>query len=48
MINAAIILYFLLWGIALIGSIVFFFFILNRRLKEKKIEKEKHKDYDKY
>ena len=41
-------LYLGLWIIGFIVAIIFFFFVLRQRMKEKKIEEKKHKDYDKY
>ena len=46
--NLAIILYFMFWILCAIGGVIFFFIVLAQRMKEKKIEKEKHKEYKDY
>ena len=46
--NIAIILYLIFWILCAIGAVVFFFVVLRQRIKEKKIEKEKHKEYKDY
>lgn len=44
----AIGIYLGLWIMGLIAAVIFFIWVLNQRIKEKKIEEKKHKDYDKY
>ncbi|WP_171903830.1 hypothetical protein [Cellulosilyticum sp. I15G10I2] len=40
--------YLALWGLGLFAAFVFLFVVLGQRLKERKSEKAKHKDYDNY
>ncbi|WP_157047919.1 hypothetical protein [Cellulosilyticum ruminicola] len=44
----AIALYFIFWILCGIGAVIVFFVVLRQRIKEKKIEKEKHKEYEDY
>lgn len=36
------------YGLIILGSVALLIWAINNRLKEKKREKIKHKDYDKY
>ncbi|MEG0295912.1 MAG: hypothetical protein RR620_04275 [Clostridium sp.] len=38
----------LVYALIFVGAIVLTIWAIQNRVKEKKVEKEKHKDYDKY